>query len=96
MISRVTKRAGTKCSGSHIRYYMTVGDQDFGLAGGLPLRYARDLRPLTAIPLNAIPASLHTPLRGTPPLCPPFFLRRWYPGSAKLVLGRPASTFPNI
>ena len=34
--------------------------------GGLPLRYARDLRPLAAIPLDAISASLHRPLRGTP------------------------------
>ena len=34
--------------------------------GGLPLRYARDLRPLAAIPFDAILASLHTPLRGTP------------------------------
>ena len=38
----------------------------FGARGRLPLRYVRDLRPLTAIPLDAIPASLHTPLRGTP------------------------------
>jgi len=59
-----------KCSSSRIRYYMAVGEQDFGLAGGLPLRYARDLRPLTAITLDAIPASLHTPLRGPPPLRP--------------------------
>ena len=29
--------------------------------GGLPLRYVRDLRPLTAIPLDAISASLRTP-----------------------------------
>src|SRR5674476_1181003 len=29
--------------------------------GGLPLRYVRDLRPLTAIPLDASSASLHTP-----------------------------------
>ena len=33
---------------------------------GLRLRYVRDLRPLTAIPLDATAASLHTPLRGTP------------------------------
>jgi len=31
---------------------------------------ARDLRPLAAIPLDAIPASLHTPLRGTPAASP--------------------------
>jgi hypothetical protein len=33
----------------------------FGARGGLPLRYVRDLRPLTAIPLDATSASLHTP-----------------------------------
>jgi hypothetical protein len=38
----------------------------FRARGGLPLRYVRDLHPLTAIPLDAIFASLHTPLRGTP------------------------------
>jgi len=38
----------------------------FGARGGLPLRYVRDLRPLTAISLDATSASLHTPLRGTP------------------------------
>ena len=38
----------------------------FRARGGLPLRYVRDLRPLTAIPFDAISASLHTPLRGTP------------------------------
>ena len=49
----------------------------FGARGGLPLRYVRDLRPLTAIPLDAIVASLHTPphsrtksLPGVPP--PPY------------------------
>ena len=36
------------------------------LAGGFLFSYVRDLRPLTAIPLDAISASLHTPLRGTP------------------------------
>jgi hypothetical protein len=28
-----------------------------------------------------------------PPLCPPFFLQRGYPTSAKLVVGRPASLY---
>ena len=37
-----------------------------GARGGLPIRYARDLRPLAAIPLDAISASLHRPLIGTP------------------------------
>jgi len=36
------------------------------LAGGFLIRYARDLRPLAAIPLDATYASLHRPLRGTP------------------------------
>ena len=45
-----------------------LGSKDSGLAWGLPLRYVRDLRPLTAIALDAISASLHTPLRGTPTL----------------------------
>ena len=34
--------------------------------GGAPPRYARDLRPLAAIPIDAIFSSLHRPLRGTP------------------------------
>ena len=41
-----------------------------GARGRLPLRYARDLRPLAAIPLDAISPSLHRPLRGTPRCAP--------------------------
>src|SRR3989337_53780 len=37
-----------------------------GARGGLPIRYARDLRPRAAIPLDAISASLHRLLIGTP------------------------------
>src|SRR3989304_2447682 len=35
-------------------------------SGGLPLRYAHDLRPLAAVPLAANNTSLHRPLPGTP------------------------------
>jgi len=35
-------------------------------AGGAPLSNAHDLRPLAAVPLDVISASLHRPLRGTP------------------------------
>ncbi len=41
-----------------------------GARGGIPLRYARDLRPLAAIPLDTISLSLHRPLRGTPRCAP--------------------------
>src|SRR4030067_3307968 len=41
-----------------------------GARGRLPLRYARDLRPLAAIPLDAISSSLHRPLIGTPRCAP--------------------------
>jgi hypothetical protein len=34
--------------------------------GGLALRYARDLRPLAAVPLAGPGTSLHRPLRATP------------------------------
>ena len=37
-----------------------------GARAELPIRYARDLRPLAAIPLDAISASLHRLLIGTP------------------------------
>src|SRR3990172_1099652 len=37
------------------------------LAGGIPLRYARDLRPLAAVPLAAARTSLHRPPRRPPP-----------------------------
>src|SRR5512139_2267264 len=46
---------------------MTAATRSLPSRVGLPLRYVRDLRPLTAIPLDAIFASLHTPLRGSPP-----------------------------
>jgi hypothetical protein len=46
---------------------LATGDPD---SRGLPLRYARDLRPLAAIPLDAISSSLHRPLRGTPRCVP--------------------------
>src|SRR3990172_11495848 len=37
------------------------------LAGGIPLRYARALRPLAAVPLAAARTSLHRPPRRPPP-----------------------------
>jgi hypothetical protein len=37
---------------------------------GALLSNARDLRPLAAVPLDAISASLHRPLRGTPRIAP--------------------------
>src|SRR5512139_886451 len=47
------------------------GGKGFPSRVGLPFRYVRDLRPLTAIPLDAISASLHTPLQGSPPATGP-------------------------
>src|SRR4030066_325687 len=41
-----------------------------GARGRIPLRYARDLRPLAAVPLAASNTSLHRPLRGTPRCAP--------------------------
>jgi len=48
------------------------GYSDSGLAGGFHSATLAIFAPLAAIPLDAIPASLHTPLRGTPRCAPRF------------------------